>query len=491
MPELKRPRLPRRDVLRFLGLTGASALLLKTGPSAVDAASACTIATPQVTEGPYWVEEHLFRSDIRTDPATGTARAGIPLALTINVMNSASGCTALAGAYVDIWHCDAKGIYSDEPTYNPGGGTGNVNTSGQKFLRGYQVTDSNGQVNFLTVYPGWYAGRTIHIHVRVRTYNGSTELTNYTTQIFFDDSLNNTVLATSAYTRTTARDTTNANDSVYNGAQNKTTMLAAVTSSASGYAAAITIDLSATASTSSTPAIASGAVLNSAGASPGMAPGTWISIFGANLATSTYAVTSADLVSGYLPTNLKNTIVLIGGVAAYIDYISPSQINALVPAGLSAGSLAVAVTNANGTTSTNATLQTVLPGLFMQNYYVLAVRPVDGAIINGTGAAVSGYTTAASAKAGDILELFGTGFGPTSPDATPGLVFTGAYPTTNSVSVTIGGVSAPVAFAGLVGAGLYQINVTVPAGLTAGDNVIVATVAGSASQSDALLKIAS
>jgi protocatechuate 3,4-dioxygenase beta subunit len=158
----------RRRVLHLLGAAGFS-VLLERGKGVAEAAStACVILTPQVTEGPYWVEEHLFRSDIRTDPSTGAARTGIPLALTITVMNSNANCSALAGAYVDIWHCDAKGIYSDESTYNPGGGTGNVTTTGQKFLRGYQITDSNGQVHFLTIYPGWYAGRTIHIHVRIQ-----------------------------------------------------------------------------------------------------------------------------------------------------------------------------------------------------------------------------------------------------------------------------------------------------------------------------------
>jgi protocatechuate 3,4-dioxygenase beta subunit len=143
-------------------------------PFSADAATVCSVNTPTVTEGPYWVDEKLFRSDIRTDPATGVVRQGIPLALTINVVNSNANCAALAGAYVDIWHCDAIGIYSDESTYNPGGGTGAVSTTGQKFLRGYQITDANGHVQFTTIYPGWYSGRTIHIHVRIRTFNGQT-----------------------------------------------------------------------------------------------------------------------------------------------------------------------------------------------------------------------------------------------------------------------------------------------------------------------------
>src|ERR1044072_1797122 len=165
--------LTRRTTLRALLGAGGAAFFVPAWNETVEAADAiaCVPTTPTVTEGPYWVDEKLFRSDIRTDPANGIARAGIPLTMTINVQNLSGGaCSALEGAYVDVWHCDAKGIYSDEQTYNAGGGTGQVNTSGKKFLRGYQITDGNGQGQFTTIYPGWYMGRTIHIHVRARTY---------------------------------------------------------------------------------------------------------------------------------------------------------------------------------------------------------------------------------------------------------------------------------------------------------------------------------
>lgn len=295
-------------MLALLGGVGARALF---GAST----TSCVPSTPQVTQGPYFVDEKLFRSDIRTDPTTGVIRTGIPLTLTIALQNSGSGstCSPLAGAYVDIWHCDAKGIYSDESGYNPGGGTGNVNSTGQKFLRGYQITDDNGQVQFTTIYPGWYSGRTIHIHVMVRTYSGSKMLSEFVSQIFFDDATNNVVLANSAYSRTTARDTTNTNDMVYTGATNPSRMLATLTQTASGYAAAIAAGVTMTAPTLSTPTINAGGVTNSASGVAGTVPGSWITIYGSNLAATSRALASTDLVGTALPSSLGGVTVSING----------------------------------------------------------------------------------------------------------------------------------------------------------------------------------
>jgi uncharacterized protein (TIGR03437 family) len=119
---------------------------------------------------------------------------------------------------------------------------------------------------------------------------------------------------------------------------------------------------------------------------------------------------------------------------------------------------------------------------------VRAVRPSDSVIVNGTGASEGSYNSVAAASPGDVLELFGTGFGPVANPPVTGSIFTGAFDTVNKVTVTIGGISAPVSYAGLVGAGLYQINVQVPTGLSAGDHVVVATVAGIDSLPSAFLK---
>ena len=325
-----------------------------------------------MTEGPYWIDEKLFRSDIRTDPSTGVARVGIPLTFTIAVQNSStSGCAPLVGALVDVWHCDAVGIYSDGPSYNPGGGTGAVVTSGQKFLRGYQVTDDNGQVAFTTIYPGWYMGRTIHIHVRVRTYSGTTLLDNFVTQIFFDDSINSVVLANSAYKRTSSRDTFNTNDMVYTGAANPSRMLMPLTAGGSGYSGSITLGVTMKTAVASAPAVASGGVANAASGVAGVTPGSWISIFGTNLASATRTLQNSDIASNVLPTVLAGVSVQIDGKAAYPYYVSPTQINVLSPADTNVGTVAVTVTNSAGTsTSASTNLQPVLPGLFALSNYV-------------------------------------------------------------------------------------------------------------------------
>lgn len=447
-------------------------------------AAACLTLNPAMEEGPFFIDEKLNRSDVRSDPGTGVVQAGVLLTLAITVQNQSSGsCGPLTGAYVDLWQASAEGVYSDEAQEN---------TSGQKFLRGYQITDDNGLVQFATIYPGWYSGRTVHIHLRVRTYSGSTVLGSFETQTFFDDSVTDVVYGQAPYNTRGTRDTMNATDRFYNGASDGNLNLLALTKTSSGYSASLNLAVSMATPAASAPAVATSGVTNAASGMQGIAPGSWISIYGSNLAAATSTLTSTDIVNNAIPTKLSGVSVQIDGNAAYMDYVSPTQINVLSPADANAGSVAVTVSNSAGTsTAVSATLQAMLPGLFTLSNYVHAVRPSDGVVVNGTGNSESGYTTVAAAKAGDVLELYGTGFGPTTPSTAPGLVFTGAYPTTNAVTVTIGGVSATVSFAGLVGAGLYQINVEVPAGLSSGDYPVVASVSASKTLLNALLKIAS
>lgn len=481
----------RRTSMKVLGLAG---ILIPAWNETVEAADTltCVGVAPTTTEGPYWVDEKLFRQDIRQDPTTGVTRTGVPLTLTINVQNvtSSGACSALVGAYVDIWHCDAKGIYSDvSQSYNPGGGTGTVNTAGQKFLRGYQITDDAGQVKFTTIFPGWYSGRTIHVHIRVRTYNGSTVLSNFVSQIFFEETVNNLVLAATGYSRTSSRDTTNATDSIYRVANNTRMMATASGDATAGITAAITMGATFQGGASSAPAVANGGVANAVSGAAGITPGAWISIYGSSLAAATRVVGSSDLVNNTLPTTLGGVSVQINGKPGYLQFVSASQINVLAPTDANRGSVSVTVTNSGGTSTTSSNLVNVLPGLSTLSNYVRAVRS-DGKIINGTGNAETGYQTQAAVGPGDTLSLYGTGFGAVASAPADGLVFTGAYATSNSVTVTIGGQTAQVTYAGLVGPGLYQINVVIPQGLADGDHAVVASVSGASTQSGALVKVA-
>jgi protocatechuate 3,4-dioxygenase beta subunit len=233
--------LGRREILALLGGAGAAgAALLVRGRSAPAAAAqvpACVVR-PEVTEGPYYVAEDLVRSDIRSDPATGEVKAGAPLTLTFNVSQvSGSACTPLSGATVDVWHCDAAGVYSD--VSDPG-----FNTKGQRWLRGSQVTDENGLATFTTIYPGWYAGRAVHIHFKVHPDAGSV----FTSQLFFDDALSDKVFAQAPYAGRGGRRTLNRDDGIY-----QDLLLLSVTEQDGGYAATfpLGIDLSTLGSASS------------------------------------------------------------------------------------------------------------------------------------------------------------------------------------------------------------------------------------------------
>lgn len=230
----------RRSSLKVIGMLpifgyGLSGLFSEAG--AANSAT-CTLA-PSLTEGPYWVDEKLNRADITTDTARASVLNGLPLNLTINVFNtdgSSCGSVPQQNIQVDIWHCDAAGEYSDVS------GGGQSSTKGQTFLRGYQVTDASGAVNFKTIYPGWYPGRAIHIHVRARAYDASGNVTyNFSTQLFFDDTVSDSVFTKTPYNTTRVRADRNSNDNIYNTG---TAVMVALTANASGgYAGEVAIGL--------------------------------------------------------------------------------------------------------------------------------------------------------------------------------------------------------------------------------------------------------
>jgi protocatechuate 3,4-dioxygenase beta subunit len=205
------------------------------GPAASPAAAAGSpiaagscVLTPEQTEGPYYIDVGLVRSDITE------GRPGVPLELNLMVQRAGT-CQPIADAVVEIWHCDALGEYSgfaaetvqsqgEPPTGpapkpagsapKPGGappGGSQEPTNELRFLRGGQATGRDGRVTFSTIYPGWYRGRTVHIHVKVHA--GGNEV--HTGQLYFDDALSNGIFARVPYSQHPNRDTTNANDGIY------------------------------------------------------------------------------------------------------------------------------------------------------------------------------------------------------------------------------------------------------------------------------------
>jgi protocatechuate 3,4-dioxygenase beta subunit len=217
--------LSRREAMMLLG-AGVGAGML---PSNVAFAAPQCVVRPQQIEGPYFADVPLNRSDIRSDPKGGPARPGVPLDLSFVVSRLRPGCAPLAGARVDIWHCDALGFYSNvaDPSFD---------TSGQFFLRGYQVTDAGGLVRFRTIYPGWYEGRATHIHFKLRT-----ESAEFTSQLYFRDSLTDKVHALAPYTEHGRRVVRNRDDNIY-GADGRRLLLAPV-AVGEGYAAELSVAL--------------------------------------------------------------------------------------------------------------------------------------------------------------------------------------------------------------------------------------------------------
>lgn len=463
--------LNRRQALSLLGGAGASAFLSGGMGETARAANSCVALAAAQTEGPYWVEEMLNRSDIRVDPSDGSVRPGATLTLTLNIQEiTGSSCDPLSGAHVDIWHCDATGLYSDVAANR---------TVGKKFLRGYQITGDDGVVQFTTIYPGWYSGRTVHIHVRIRTYSGTQVYDAFTAQIFFDDTLTDQIFqSTAPYSTRGARDTRNTNDMVLTQTRGAT-VFASLTQTAGGYAGSATIGVNLKTVASAVPSITSGGVVSAASYAAGVAPGSWHAIFGTNLAASTRTLTGADVVNGNLPTSLGGVTVLVNNKPGYISYISSTQVNFQAPEDASAGSVTVAVTNSAGTSpGVSAAMQTYLPAFFAVGNYAVAVL-LDGTVINGVSAGV---------QPGQIIELYGTGFGPTNPAVAPGVIPQAAAPLANDVAITIGGAAAKVSFAGIAAAGLYQFNLVVPA-LAEGDYEVVASLQSQRTQPGLLLKI--
>ena len=221
----------RESLLKFFGaaaavgggagwrLASAEAAGSGSGPLAVSKGLVACVLTPELTEGPYYVPDEKLRHDIRA------GKSGRLLQLSLKVIK-ASTCKVVKGAAVDIWHCDALGVYSGDVANNPG----------TNFLRGVQRTNASGIATFKTIYPGWYPGRAVHIHVKVH-FGGNVV---HTGQLFFPAAVTRAVYARTPYSRHgTTPDTPNADDSIYRNGGNKGML--AMTKSGSGYVRSISM----------------------------------------------------------------------------------------------------------------------------------------------------------------------------------------------------------------------------------------------------------
>jgi protocatechuate 3,4-dioxygenase beta subunit len=243
--------LSRRDILGWLALGTAAAFLgcrraKKSGQPTVSLASPATadaavlpscVVRPVQTEGPYFIDEKLNRSDIRSDPSDGSVKPGVPLRLTFHVFRiSGTSCSPLNGAVVDVWQCDALGVYSDVRDMNAG-----FDTRGKKFLRGYQITDANGTAAFHTIYPGWYGGRTVHIHFKVRHDLASQRGQEFNSQLYFEESITDQVYKHTPYSSKGRRSTTNDKDFIFRSGGKQ--LIPMLTNDGPGYAARFEIGL--------------------------------------------------------------------------------------------------------------------------------------------------------------------------------------------------------------------------------------------------------
>jgi protocatechuate 3,4-dioxygenase beta subunit len=226
--------LNRREALALFGASATASLaprvLAQTSAADPRVEMPDCVAQPEQTEGPYFVDTALERSDIRFDPATGAVSAGAPLALhfVLSKVTSSGACAVLPRAQVHIWQCDATGRYSDVSDRT-------TDTRGHQFLRGYQASDADGVVRFTTIYPGWYRGRAVHIHFKVRTPGENGHVDEFTSQLYFADDLTDRVHAAQPYASNRGQRLLNSRDMIFR--EGGTQLILPVVANTGGYAA--------------------------------------------------------------------------------------------------------------------------------------------------------------------------------------------------------------------------------------------------------------
>jgi uncharacterized protein (TIGR03118 family) len=224
------------------------------------------------------------------------------------------------------------------------------------------------------------------------------------------------------------------------------------------------------------PAVAAGGVFNAAQAEGGVAPNTFITIAGTNLAATKRVLKADDIVNGLLPATVDGVSVTINNQPAFITYISPVQINAVTPVEMPASGTVTVVVSNNGLTSSSVGVnaQPLAPALFVNGAYAAALH-ANNKVVGPTTLVPNNSTPAAP---GETIVLFGTGFGVTNPAAVSGAVVNTAEPLVLTPAILFDNLPGKVVFAGLIATGVYQFNVIVPLGLPDGDVPVVGSTAG-------------
>ena len=228
-------------------------------------------------------------------------------------------------------------------------------------------------------------------------------------------------------------------------------------------------------------------VTDSAGFQQGISPGSWITIWGANLATTSRNWRpDTEIIGGRLPILLDGVSVTIDGKPSAVNYISPGQLNVQAPDDTTTGAVQVVVTSPGGTATATTTMQTVSPGLFMYDATNVAAQHVGYSIVAPAGL----YPGSTPARPGEVIILYATGFGPTLPPTPSGqLVPAAPVVDLSAITLTIGGKPAQVQWAGIVGAGLWQLNIQVPQDAPNGNAAVVARIGGKNTQGSAVVAI--